>query len=415
MRIHPHSLLPVALIAAGGAAALHGFVAPAVATAPIAPPPAGNSAAIGPDVIVGDLFDMVRWGRIGDLAAYSVGTISCNIGDMELDWFANTNRHPVIAQNVYRYSEVDGAGRFEQIGMSWLKHGFTALNQNLCSTCIPSAGTTLGVGCSDPYSGSLNGLQDLLGPRSEVNPWTGHFTFPFGGGPPANNVVDRRIQINNDDLDDALHPGATYFAEGQYVTPDDAAWGNQDNNVSYRELRKTGNRPSYVLDFPGGGPKTQRTQPAIQAWKAIDPQVQIEDVQYPGDGHLLLGHRAYDLGNGMWRYEYAFYNQTSNRGAGAFAVPIPAGVNVSNVEFHGINHHSGEPYETTDWTPQMIQGHLAWITNSVPNAKALRWGTLFNFRFDADSPPATVRVKTASFGRRPGVPRRLDVMATGPG
>ena len=33
-------------------------------------------------------------------------------------------------------------------------------------------GNVLGVGCSDPYDNGLNGVQDSLGPRSEINPAT---------------------------------------------------------------------------------------------------------------------------------------------------------------------------------------------------------------------------------------------------
>ena len=44
------------------------------------------------------------------------------------------------------------AGRFEQIGQSWLKHGFRAFQDPLCSgSCIPTTDEYLGVNCSDPY------------------------------------------------------------------------------------------------------------------------------------------------------------------------------------------------------------------------------------------------------------------------
>ncbi len=74
----------------------------------------GCTPATGPDVIVGDLSSIAKWGAVGDIAAYSIGTTSCNIGDMNLDWFAATSNHPVIGQNFYRYRD----GRFEQIGMT---------------------------------------------------------------------------------------------------------------------------------------------------------------------------------------------------------------------------------------------------------------------------------------------------------
>ena len=56
----------------------------------------------GPDVIVGDLFGTTRWGTVGSITAYSVGTNSCNVGTAPLLWVGSTNQHPVIAQNMYR-------------------------------------------------------------------------------------------------------------------------------------------------------------------------------------------------------------------------------------------------------------------------------------------------------------------------
>ena len=81
---------------------------------------------------------------------------------------AGTNDHPVIAQNLYRIMD----GRIEQIGMSWLKHGFCALQQNACNTCTGNGnGSALGTGCSDPYGSSLNG-------SLAIDPGTGTRSFP---------------------------------------------------------------------------------------------------------------------------------------------------------------------------------------------------------------------------------------------
>ena len=82
---------------------------------------AGGS--IGPDVIVGALPNVSKYGTVSGISAYALGTTSCNIGDEVLAWYdtgANSNQHPVIAQNLYRIKD----GRIEMVGMSWLKHGF---------------------------------------------------------------------------------------------------------------------------------------------------------------------------------------------------------------------------------------------------------------------------------------------------
>ncbi|MCU0689226.1 MAG: hypothetical protein MUE97_05750, partial [Phycisphaerales bacterium] len=106
----------------------------------------------GPDVTVGDLSDVYHWGTATldgvPVRAFSVGTDSWNIGNKPGNWFdynttitfrpigapAGTlitrprvsNQHPVIAQQMYRLRN----GNFEQIGISWLKHGFTSLNSS---------------------------------------------------------------------------------------------------------------------------------------------------------------------------------------------------------------------------------------------------------------------------------------------
>ena len=55
--------------------------------------------------------------------------------------------------------------------------------------------------------------------------------------------------------------------------------------------------------------------------------------------------------------------------------------------------HSGEPYSTTDWGIDVdtANGRITWSTSTFgvdPNANALRWGTMYNFWFDADAAPA---------------------------
>ncbi len=270
-----------------------------------------------PDVIVGAIFDVRSWGRVDDIHAFSFGTESCNIGTCWLNWFAQTPDHPVIAQNMFRLKD----GRFEQIGQSWLKHGFFALSNFLCfNDCLATAGQHLGVHCSDPYSSSLNGFQLGLGPKFEVNPSTGVFPYPPSGGDGGSDLIYRRLQVRTADLEPALNDGALYFFEGQYVAADDAAAGNQNNNASYRQVEVTADGTGFAIGLTGA---TVQTKPGILAWQAHEPSVFVEYVDVPNDGRLIVGSKVTDLGDGFWAYEYAVQNLNSHRAAGSIEVPIP--------------------------------------------------------------------------------------------
>jgi hypothetical protein len=339
----------------------------------------------GPDVYVGDLLDMARYGSVGPVTAYAVGTIACNAGDAPVNWYGNTNQHPVIAQNLYRLKN----GRFEQIGQSWAKHGFGSENASFCSTCqLPPGGfSQLGVGCSDAYDAGTNGFQSFLGPRSQVNPTTGVFPYPFTA-PPVASMLDRRLQVATDDIAAAQNPGALYFAEGHYVTADDAQAGNGLNNATFR--------PVMNLEGPGnpffnGAPRVG--QPAIRAWAEADPTVQIVSSEYSDDGltaRFWVAGQATDNGNGTWHYEYAVYNLNSRRAGAGFMVPVPATVAVTNLGFHAPPSHSGEPYDNSPWTGGAGGGAAGFSPapfTPAQYANTLRWGTLYNFRFDAAAPP----------------------------
>ena len=357
-----------------------------------------------PDVIVGDLVGTFRWGMIGGITAYSVGTTSCNIGSCWLNWISSTAEHPVIGQNLFRLRD----GRFEQIGQAWLKHGFTALAGSVCSTsCVtPPNGSHLGVNCSDPYGSTLNGDQTRLGPKENVDPSSGVFLFPDPRESTTGDAIFKRLQVHNTDLDPALNAGAVYFVEGQYVTHDDALAKNNPNNASYRGVNVTGTSPTFSIVLTGS---TVREKAGIEAWKATDPSVTQTIVGAPG-GELILSAKATSLGGGVYRYEYAVQNLTNQRAGQAFTVPIPPGTVVTNVGFHDVDYHSGEVFGGTDWTPTVTASSVSWATQTYAvnqNANALRWGTLYNFRFDANQAPGTASVVIELF--KPGSPTSVSV------
>ncbi len=169
-----------------------------------------SSAPLGgvPDVAVsrvglqssGTLDSFAYYGSFGGIRAFAMASTSCNVGTAVADWInshngASAGKHPVIAQNMYRLLDV----RFEQIGMSWLKHSFCAVSEPTCGACQATNCTTLGIGCADTYSASLNGNQGSLGPRSEINPWpnVGVATHTTDSAPTGNATISGRLQISD--------------------------------------------------------------------------------------------------------------------------------------------------------------------------------------------------------------------------
>jgi hypothetical protein len=226
------------------------------------------------------------------------------------------------------------------------------------------------------------------------------------------------LQVHNADLDPDMNTGARYFAEVLIVAPDDAAAGNAANNASYREVVVTpydgaACRIEYCADEVGS---TEAKQPAIRAWSMSNPDVVETEVRVPGEGRFVLAAAASDLGDGWWHYEYALYNMNSDRSARAVSVPVPPEIPVENVGFHAVDYHSGEPYDGTDWPVAVDDLGVTWATETFddnPNANALRWGTLYNFRFDTDAPPAPAELTITLF--KPGTPATVTAASIGPG
>jgi hypothetical protein len=384
------------------------------------PPPTGAAAGtfeetgqVGPDVIVGALPSTYFWASDATETAYSIATTSCNIGDTDLDWIDSPSAlHPVIGQNLFRLSS-DGS-KFEQVGQSWLKHAFCALQLDLagCGSCSNPPGCLdhLVPGCSDPYSAQRNGTQSGLGPKWQVNANTGVFPVPWHQGEGTSGSYRRRLRVQNTDLSQSSNPQVKWFIEGQYVTRDDATWGNQNNNASYRQVNI--NASSFAMSVTGS---TFQQHAGINAWKAQVPAVTIVDVEIPDEGLFKVAYLVVQRSPTQWSYDYAIYNMNSDRAGGAFTVPVPDGVTVNAIGFHDVPYHSGDGingvnYSGADWVGVRGSTDVAWETESYAsnqNANALRWGTLYNYRFNANTPPVA---GTATLGLfKPGTPTEMTV------
>lgn len=398
----------------------------AVVTAVAAPRAPGQcQVSTNADVIVGELANnptntphISNFTSAGGIEAFSVGTTSCNIGTVWLDWWTasssgipNDNRHPVISQNFFRLRrDASGYNAFEHLGQSWLKHGFFALSENACCTsCTGTNGSHLGVGCSDPYNSSRNASQSGLGPKWQVNATTGVHIHPRAN-PTWSGDVARRLQIKTADLtvSDGAQPITSqprYYVEGQYISADDAANGNKNNNASYRPIAVSGSGTTWTFSQIS---TTQRQQAGIRAWQDFDPTVTETDVIVDEDSGwtalMIVAAQATDLGGGIHHYEYAVQNLNSDRSVGSFTVPVSPYATITNAGFHDVDYHSNDgsgniTTDGTDWDDTIADGTIKWgvVDVSPADDNALRWGTLYNFRFDCDLPPTTGDVTLGQF------------------
>jgi hypothetical protein len=387
----------------------------------------------GPDIIVGELPDMVQVGSTGSQVGLGVATTSCNNGDQPVNFHALPQTdHPFFPQNFYRMSGgADNTQRFEQIGQAWIKHAFGADEGDDCNLgCDTSNCTTfqqLCPGCSDPYLADENGWYDLLGSRAWVNPFTG--AFPSTAANHSGHVHDgasHRIRVNVSDLNTTLNQGANYFAEAQYLTPQEYAWCqthpgqcNMYNNASYRKFLVSGTT-NFTFSPVG---VTGRMHPAITAWTGATVNQMEPD---PGnDGIWFMGYKVTNPSAGVYHYEYALYNQNLDRSIQSFSVPLSGGVNLSNIGFHAPpqepgwandNTFNNQGYSSTPWSVTQTSNSITWNSETFAqnqNANAIRFGTLYNFRFDADQPPQGATATVGFF--KTGSPMMVAIQAPGGG
>ncbi len=363
----------------------------------------GNS---GPDVIVGDIPAVQKWGSDSDESAFTIGTTSCNIGTQELAWVSNTNQHPVITQNLYRIKD----GRIEMLGMAWLKHGFFALQMSLCGNCQPSGtGSALGIGCSDPYSTGNNASQGSLGPRSQVNAATGFFPYPHGSLPQT-GPLDGRLRVFTNDINASLNSGARYFFEAQYIQPQDATFENDNNNASYREAFAQPSGNGWTMQLSGSA-QTVRQKPAISAWQAVHNDVQLFEIDVPTDGRVIVGMRTTPINGGGFHTEIAIENLNSHQSIRALKMRFPSDT-ISNPGFNDVDYQF-EAYSGTDWAPSIDGNEIEWATETFSenaNANALRWSTLYSYWCDSEFPPSQITLGMF----RPGEVDSIDVLPTVP-
>jgi hypothetical protein len=372
--------------------------------------------AVGPDCISSSHNDVARNGinAAGTILGYSVGSVTCNKGDMPMEAQPSNAIRPLMSQELYRLKTYTDARsgvayqRLEQIGQGWVK--WIAVpgggTNSTCGTCINSgAFATMGVNCADVYSSGFNSPSGMA-KRSQINATTGYFTGTTRGGGTDEAAINTRLQVPVADITN--QPADTkYIVESVHLLPHDASYVrpgqtvaiNALNNASSQEIALNGGVGTPAL-APGG---TQQI-PAVQRWWQLDPSVTLvtadhddtpnPDPRWPGTfirSRFYIGAKVTDLGDGRYRYEYAVYNLNSDRSAGRFSIPLPMSAQITDFSFKHAPYHSGEAISNTPWTFAKAGNRLTFATEDFArnaSANAIRWGSLYNFGFTTNVAPS---------------------------
>ncbi len=391
-----------------------------------------------------NLFNMSGLASLGrDGVAYPNGitgmatlTTSCNKGSTNIDWFSPMNeRHPVIVQDLFRVR----LGRIEQIGSAYLKHGFFATNTTNSNCGVgqnPGTGTLLGPGLTDTYGTGNNGDRYYLGPRSEVNPFTGHWTafgsffdVGTGGATPdgARSLTSgqagalpahkNRLEVRDADL---IIPGGEsrqYLYQSFYLCEQDL---NLANQIGVRLANIAWNGSSWACADNGAfipdKAAIEQYVSMINASKNVGAgdvlaTVSRIVVELSGlnQGWVYVACNPIRLGGGLWQYELSMFNYTSDRQIRELKIPMMTGMTVTNVGFRDTDILPGN-----DWSSSYANGEIVWSTQTFavnPNANSLKYGGLYNFTFTANVAPMANAASVGLFKPGTGTDFPASVMS----
>jgi len=327
-----------------------------------------------------------------------------NVGSADVPWWEQftpprppygNDQHPFLVWNLYR---MDRHGRFEQIGVSGVKHAFFTVNAN----CPCPGGNILWTGCEDVYSAGNNDLDTFLAPRDEIVPASGRWGRCDSLFDPdcdadqegsSTNPFENRLRVMESDLAPSANPDARYFMEAWYVVRDDV---DIFNTMGWREISPAWNGSTW--EFPVAG--DFNAGPALSAWvDPADPNAgESSALLVTDDGRVRVSVVVGELGGGNWRYDYVVMNHDfmraatagsepdlqilSNTGLNAVELPRVPGTNVSSIEFARANRSTGQ-----DWSTLSSGTAIRWQN---PGDTPLDWGTGFRFSVVADRPPGPV-------------------------
>ena len=347
--------------------------------------PGGGTGGTGVDLIVSDIPTTASTDAVNGIYGFSYAVQICNIGTDPAPYETTGADHPLLFQSFYRLHD----GRLDMVGASWLRPLLLPAAQDGCGCgCVPAGFSSLGAGCSDVTSAAVNGSpSQLIAPSELIDASQGLTVFPSMFNPPVADATSRKVRVPAIEIDPFLNLGADYYTEVMVISPSDALDGNPQNSASVRQV-VVSLGSGFVLQ-PAGPTGVQQTM--LDRWAALDATVTVTEISDGAGGTFQLASRVADLGGGQWRYDYALLNRNSARGAESFTVTTGAAA-LSQLHFNDVDSHSGDVFDSTDWTSSSVSGLQTWSTDSAavnPLANALRAGRMTSFGFVADLPPVS--------------------------
>ena len=246
---------------------------------------------------------------------------ACNLGTCWIEWI---RAHPRAPGDLRRTCSASRTAGIEQIGQSWLKHGFGALDGDGCRHLrrATQAFDHLGVHCPDPYDAEhqRRPAPDWAPRSGRRSPIPGPIPTRIPGSTPSGNVpsssacrfttpisIRRRTPSASSTLveDPVRHPPTT---PGRRTDPRQRLLPPGPASAPPPTTCRSWGRPSAARRESAPG-----RRPIPRSWRPTSSS----------EGLMILAAKATPLGGGAYRYEYALQNVTSHRAGRSFSVPLP--------------------------------------------------------------------------------------------
>ena len=214
-----------------------------------------------------------------------------------------------------------------QIGQSWAKHGFLALQQNICNFTLPgqSDQRRFGRRLLGPLRSPVTNQGPNLGSRRLINPTTGDYDGSASHSRSSTHSepatpIDHGLQVKESDLTHA--PGRATSSKGITSLPTTPLPANGNNNVSHIEVRVTQRRRRKLhhRECPARvrGQRSAKCRPSAPGPTPISPSTTAPPTTA---GSLSptrpCGSRARRTATSM-----RVYNMNSDRGVRSFSIPV---------------------------------------------------------------------------------------------